>query len=119
MCVSTVKSRGGTSSDWAAPGWRRGVPLGCAGADGLGRGDARRKAPGEHGPDRPGKGHSPRVADPLYHCPLGGIAPGVAAGNYDLCCRTIDRNGIAQPMPRPLLRTGANSIHRAAMAVKG
>lgn len=46
------------------------------------------------------------------------LLPALPAGNYDLCCRTIDRNGIAQPLPRPLLRTGANSIHRVSVTVK-
>jgi ABC-type amino acid transport substrate-binding protein len=44
--------------------------------------------------------------------------PGLPAGNYDLCCRTIDGNGIAQPMPRTLLRTGFNEIHRVTLVVK-
>jgi DMSO/TMAO reductase YedYZ molybdopterin-dependent catalytic subunit len=45
--------------------------------------------------------------------------PGLPAGSYDLCCRTIDANGIAQPMPRPPLpRTGANAIHRVSLVVK-
>jgi DMSO/TMAO reductase YedYZ molybdopterin-dependent catalytic subunit len=47
------------------------------------------------------------------------LVPGLPAGSYDLCCRTIDGNGIAQPMPRPLLRTGFNAIHRATLTVKG
>jgi DMSO/TMAO reductase YedYZ molybdopterin-dependent catalytic subunit len=47
------------------------------------------------------------------------LIPGVPAGNYDLCCRTIDNNGIAQPMPRPFVRTGYNTIHRVTLAVKG
>jgi DMSO/TMAO reductase YedYZ molybdopterin-dependent catalytic subunit len=46
------------------------------------------------------------------------LLPALPAGNYDLCCRTIDGNGIAQPMPRPLLRTGANTIHRVTVEVK-
>ena len=28
-------------------------------------------------------------------------------------------NGIAQPLPRPLPRTGANGIHRLTLVVKG
>jgi DMSO/TMAO reductase YedYZ molybdopterin-dependent catalytic subunit len=47
------------------------------------------------------------------------VLPGHPAGSYDLCCRTIDRNGIAQPMPRPLLRTGVTAIHRVTLTVKG
>ena len=47
------------------------------------------------------------------------LLPGLAPGSYDLCCRTIDGNGIAQPMPRLLPRTGSNAIHRVDLIVKG
>ena len=30
------------------------------------------------------------------------VLPGLEPGKYTLCCRSIDNNGIAQPMPRPL-----------------
>lgn len=33
-----------------------------------------------------------------------------AAGEYKLCCRTIDGNGIAQPLPRPLPKSGRNEL---------
>jgi len=46
------------------------------------------------------------------------LMPGLPVGSYDLCCRTIDDNGIAQPMPRPLLRTGANQIHKVTLTVQ-
>ena len=46
------------------------------------------------------------------------LLPGLPAGSYDLCCRTIDGNGIAQPLPRPLLRTGFNEIQRVTLLVK-
>jgi len=46
------------------------------------------------------------------------LAPGLSAGSYDIACRTIDQNGIAQPMPRPLQRTGYNSIHVATLLAK-
>ena len=46
------------------------------------------------------------------------LLPGLPPGSYDLCCRTIDLNGIAQPMPRPLLRTGVTAIHRVTLVVK-
>jgi hypothetical protein len=47
------------------------------------------------------------------------LLPGLPPGSYDLCCRTIDANGIAQPMPRPPLpRTGYNAIHRVTLVVK-
>jgi DMSO/TMAO reductase YedYZ molybdopterin-dependent catalytic subunit len=47
------------------------------------------------------------------------LAPGLPEGSYDLCCRTIDLNGIAQPLPRPLLRTGVTAIQRVTLTVKG
>ena len=46
------------------------------------------------------------------------LVPGLSAGNYDLFCRTVDGNGLAQPMPRPLPRTGFNEIQRVPLAVK-
>ncbi|HWQ54482.1 MAG TPA: molybdopterin-dependent oxidoreductase [Bryobacteraceae bacterium] len=46
------------------------------------------------------------------------LLPGLPAGSYDLCCRTIDGNGIAQPMPRPFPRTGFNAIHHLTLTVK-
>ncbi len=33
-------------------------------------------------------------------------------GQYDLRCRTIDANGIAQPMPRPFAKSGNNTIRK-------
>lgn len=47
------------------------------------------------------------------------LLPGLAPGSYDLGCRTIDLNGIAQPMPRPFLRTGVTAIHRVTLVVRG
>jgi len=41
----------------------------------------------------------------------------LAPGNYELCCRTIDENGIAQPLPRTLPRTGFNSLHIVPLLV--
>jgi hypothetical protein len=46
------------------------------------------------------------------------LLPAQRPGSYDLLCRTIDGNGIAQPMPRPLLRTGVTAIHRVTVLVK-
>ena len=43
----------------------------------------------------------------------------LSTGSYDLCCRTIDGNGIAQPMPRPFPRTGFNTLHVVPLIVKG
>jgi hypothetical protein len=36
-------------------------------------------------------------------------------GEYELRCRTIDANGIAQPLPRPFGRSGANTIDVARL----
>jgi hypothetical protein len=43
-------------------------------------------------------------------------APGV--GQYALCCRTIDANGLAQPLPRPLPKSGRNEIQRLPLTVE-
>jgi hypothetical protein len=40
-----------------------------------------------------------------------------AAGKYELCCRTIDANGVAQPLPRPLPKSGRNEIQRIGATV--
>jgi hypothetical protein len=47
------------------------------------------------------------------------LIPGLPAGDYDLCCRTIDANAIAQPLPRTLPRTGFNALHIVVLQVKG
>jgi hypothetical protein len=41
-----------------------------------------------------------------------------AAGQYELCCRTIDANGTAQPMPRPLPKSGRNELQRVPLTVE-
>jgi hypothetical protein len=43
---------------------------------------------------------------------------GLRPGKYDLCCRTIDAKGIAQPLPRPLLKSGYNAIQRKPLVVE-
>lgn len=45
------------------------------------------------------------------------LLPGVPAGAYTLRCRTIDANGIAQPLPRPFRKSGRCDIEEVAMAV--
>lgn len=41
----------------------------------------------------------------------------VPPGDYDLRCRTIDSRGIAQPMPRPIGRSGMNHIESTGITV--
>ena len=45
------------------------------------------------------------------------LIPGLPAGKYQLRCRTIDQAGHAQPLPRPYLRSGRNTIHTVPLAV--
>lgn len=47
------------------------------------------------------------------------LVPGVPAGRYRICCRTIDGNGIAQPMPRPFLKGGNNALQEKPLVVEG
>ena len=42
----------------------------------------------------------------------------IPPGRHDLRCRTIDANGIAQPMPRPFLKSGHNAIQTLPMVVQ-
>lgn len=41
--------------------------------------------------------------------------PALEPGDYVLRCRTIDANGIAQPMPRPFPRSGANPLQEVKL----
>jgi hypothetical protein len=42
----------------------------------------------------------------------------ISPGEYELRCRTIDSNGIAQPLPRPLPHSGVNFIEQVTVTVK-
>jgi DMSO/TMAO reductase YedYZ molybdopterin-dependent catalytic subunit len=46
------------------------------------------------------------------------VLPALAAGEYTLRTRTIDAKGIAQPMPRPFLKSGRNAIEERAIKVE-
>jgi len=48
----------------------------------------------------------------------GTLIPGLSAGKYNLRCRTIDANGIAQPLPRPFLKSGGNAIQTLPLTVE-
>lgn len=85
--------------------------------------DARILPPPENwGSDLPG-GKLPHVMQfdsktgkplswPVTNCIVHWAALGkvLSAGEYEVRCRTIDSNGIAQPMPRPFGRSGMNII---------
>jgi DMSO/TMAO reductase YedYZ molybdopterin-dependent catalytic subunit len=45
------------------------------------------------------------------------LLPGVPAGEYLLRCRTIDGNGIAQPLPRPFKKSGRCDIEEVKFSV--
>lgn len=45
------------------------------------------------------------------------LVPPPPAGHYELRCRTVDANGIAQPLPRPFGRSGVNTIAMAKLEV--
>ena len=47
------------------------------------------------------------------------LLKGVAPGRYELRCRAVDLNGIAQPLPRPFGRSGVNAIQMVALTVEG
>jgi hypothetical protein len=42
----------------------------------------------------------------------------IPPGKYDLLCRSIDANGMAQPLPRPFLKAGGNAIHKLPLTVE-
>lgn len=46
------------------------------------------------------------------------LIPGVPAGKYTLRCRTIDENGIPQPMPRPFRKSGRAVIEKVSLRVE-
>ena len=47
------------------------------------------------------------------------LLKGIAPGKYDVYCRTIDSNGIAQPMPRPFRKSGGNKIQKSPITIEG
>jgi len=46
------------------------------------------------------------------------LLPGLAAGEYTLRCRTIDEHGHAQPLPRPMRKSGHAAIESVPITVK-
>lgn len=45
------------------------------------------------------------------------VLPGVPAGEYTIRCRSIDRNGIVQPLPRPFRKSGHSAIEAVGISV--
>ena len=41
----------------------------------------------------------------------------LSAGRYEVRCRTIDANGVAQPMPRPFSKSGKNNVQKMTIEV--
>lgn len=48
----------------------------------------------------------------------GALLTNIPVGKYDLRCRTVDANGIAQPLPRPFLKAGGNGIQKLPLTVE-
>ena len=58
--------------------------------------------------EKTGKPHTWPVQYTIAHWAL--LEKVSTPGEYELRCRTVDNNGIAQPMPRPFGRSGVNRI---------
>jgi len=56
---------------------------------------------------------------PLSKIHWAALVPGLPAGEYTFRCRTIDKNGIAQPLPRPFNKSGRATIEQKNLVVKG
>jgi DMSO/TMAO reductase YedYZ molybdopterin-dependent catalytic subunit len=46
------------------------------------------------------------------------VLPGLAPGAYEVRCRSVDLNGIAQPLPRPFPKSGRAAIQAAPLLVE-
>lgn len=56
------------------------------------------------------------LRDTLVHWAI--VLDGLPAGTHTLRCRTIDAHGVAQPMPRPFPKSGANQIQAKKITVR-
>jgi DMSO/TMAO reductase YedYZ molybdopterin-dependent catalytic subunit len=45
------------------------------------------------------------------------LLPGLEEGEYTFRCRTVDQNGIGQPLPRPFRKSGGNVIEQVRIVV--
>jgi DMSO/TMAO reductase YedYZ molybdopterin-dependent catalytic subunit len=66
----------------------------------------------------PATGRPKRWPLPLTKAYWVARVPGLPAGKYVLRCRTIDANGIAQPLPRPFDKSGRAKIEDSPFVVK-
>ena len=57
------------------------------------------------------------IRDTIVH--WAALLTDLPAGAHTLRCRTVDANGLAQPMPRPFPKSGANQIESRNLTVKG
>ncbi len=62
-----------------------------------------------------GKPHSWPLRDTIVH--WAALVDTLPVGDYHVRCRTIDDNGIAQPMPRPFAKSGHNAIQRLPLRI--
>ena len=72
--------------------------------------------PGTHGFDATGKPQSWPMR--LTNAHWATVLPGVPAGEYTFRCRTIDAQGIAQPLPRPFRSSGHTKIETVTVSVQ-
>jgi DMSO/TMAO reductase YedYZ molybdopterin-dependent catalytic subunit len=63
-----------------------------------------------------GKPHRWPIPDTIVH--WAALIKVDKPGQYDLRCRTIDANSVAQPMPRPFPKSGNNTIRRVKITVE-
>lgn len=71
--------------------------------------------PGTHGFDGNGRPTTWPMRFSAAH--WAGVHPGLPAGKYNFRCRAIDGRGFAQPMPRPLRKSGSNAIEQFSLEV--
>ncbi len=114
-CIRSQKDPGQTDDPyWAKADWKDAAIL--PPPESWGGGLPGGKLPATSQTDPKGKPLQWPLRYAIVH--WAALLPRLATGTYDLCCRTIDANGIAQPLPRTLPRTGFNALHIAAVIVK-
>jgi hypothetical protein len=62
-----------------------------------------------------GKPHTWPLTNTIVH--WAAVCKVSSSGEYEMRCRTVDLNGIAQPMPRPFGRSGTNFIETVKVIV--